>query len=317
MPKIKYMDCRFHRQSVEIIDKANELITTYRQQGYSLTLRQLYYQFVARDLLPAKWADPKTGSTNNQKSYQKLGNILSDARLAGLIDWEAIEDRTRNVDGNSHWENPSKIIASAAASYQLDKWKGQEYRVEVWVEKDALEGIVSKACRELDIQYLSCRGYTSQTAMWDSGMRLQRYAARGEKPVILHLGDLDPSGVDMSRDIQERLRLFMEEFGDDLIFERMALNVPQIKQYNPPPNPAKKTDCRFEKFCQQYGDQSWELDALDPAVIDNLIHEYVAKYRDDTVYRVREELEAEQKETLAKAAKHWQSDIAPFVAELE
>src|SRR5436190_19129181 len=104
-----------------MIDKCNKLIATYSAQGYSLTLRQLYYQFVSRDWLPAEWADPNTGSTNNQKSYDKLGIIVGDGRMAGLIDWNAIEDRTRNIDGNTHWTSPASIIRAVANQYQIDK----------------------------------------------------------------------------------------------------------------------------------------------------------------------------------------------------
>ena len=99
MPKIEYVPKNFSTDRLQMIDKVNGVVSEYQQQGYSLTLRQVYYQMVARDIIP-----------NNMRSYKNLGNLINDARLAGLIDWLAIEDRTRNLRGNSHWAKPGSVI---------------------------------------------------------------------------------------------------------------------------------------------------------------------------------------------------------------
>ncbi len=257
MPKISYIDKSFRRDKLQLIDKINEVIRKYIAQGYSLTLRQVYYQLVARAIIE-----------NNEKSYKNVGNLISDARLAGLIDWNSIEDRTRNMRGNSHWSSPGSIINSAAYSYHLDHWEGQEHYVEVWVEKDALIGIVGQICGQLDVNFFSCRGYVSQSEMWGAAQRLKSRQDQGQNVVLLHLGDHDPSGKDMSRDIQDRLRIF-EAYNVE--FHRLALNMNQIEQYNPPPNPAKLTDSRATQYIDEFGYDSWELDALEPQVISNLI----------------------------------------------
>ena len=264
-------------------------------------MRQLYYQFVARGWI-----------ANKQQEYKRLGEIVNDGRLAGLIDWNAIEDRTRGLGGNSHWSDPSRVIQSAASSYQIDKWQDQPYRVEVWVEKDALEGIVAREALKLDIDYHSCRGYTSQTVMWNAGRRLKRYVERGQKVIILHLGDHDPSGIDMSRDIKERLMMFMEETFWGLTFERIALNMNQVTKYNPPPNPAKVTDSRCAAYREKYGDDSWELDALEPSVISGLITNAVTRYRDIDKYSKRISEEEKGRSLLEEAARRWQS-VATFL----
>ena len=163
---------------------------------------------------------------------------------AGLIDWQAIVDRTRNLRSNGHWKDPAHIIHSAAQSFAMDKWSDQPYRPEVWIEKDALVGILEAACEPLDVPFFSCRGYTSISEMWVAAQRLLGYQDDKQKPVIFHLGDHDPSGIDMSRDIEERLSLF----GVMVEFHRIALNMDQVKQYRPPPNPAKATDARFADY---------------------------------------------------------------------
>lgn len=147
MPKIAYIPKSFVDWQEELIAHVNKIVSTYKKQGYDLTLRQVYYQFVSRDLLPKRWEDKATGSTNNQRAYKNLGELINSGRLAGVIDWHAIEDRTRELTRNSHWDGPEDIIESAAASFAIDKWADQHYRVEVWVEKDALEGVIAKPCR--------------------------------------------------------------------------------------------------------------------------------------------------------------------------
>ena len=293
MPKIEYVPKNFSADRLQMIEKVNKVVAEYQKQGYSLTLRQVYYQMVARDIIP-----------NNMRSYKNLGNLINDARLAGLIDWLAIEDRTRNLRGNSHWTEPGKVIESAAYSYRRDHWEGQPNYVEVWVEKDALIGIVGQICEKLDVNHFSCRGYVSQSEMWAAARRLRRRQDAGQHVVLLHLGDHDPSGKDMSRDIQERLVTF-ETY--DVTFKRLALNMDQVELYNPPPNPAKLSDSRASGYIEEYGDECWELDALEPKVISDLINKNVKKYRDDTLYNAVVEREAEERRQLDDLAEHYEA----------
>lgn len=240
MPKIAYKSVNFRSASLDIIHDANTIIVDYQAQGFDLTLRQLYYQFVSRDLFPDSWIDQTTGSKNSERSYKKLGDIINDARLAGMIDWDAISDRTRFLRSDSHWTSPASIIRSAAYGYNLDKWQGQEYRPEVWIEKDALVGVIQGICDRYDVPYISCRGYMSQSEMWATGQRFLSHIEYGQVPYIIHLGDHDPSGKDMTDDIWKRLELFTDGYeGDKFYVKRIALNYDQVEQYNPPPNPTK------------------------------------------------------------------------------
>ncbi len=287
MPKIAYIHKAFRYDTREIIEIANEIIAEYTAEGFTLTVRQLYYQFVARDLIP-----------NTQQSYKRLGSILNDGRLAGLIDWNAIEDRTRNLQSIAHWEHPSDIVEAAAEQFRRDKWVGQNYRPEVWIEKEALAGVIEPTCRRLDIPFFACRGYVSQSEMWSHAMRLKRFVQAGQVPVIIHLGDHDPSGIDMTRDILERQQLFRGR--TEVV--RIALNFDQIEEFNPPPNPAKVTDSRFNQYLDKYGDQSWELDALDPKRLATLIEKKVYDLRDDDKWEEQVRIEAEYRKKLESVA---------------
>ena len=265
MPKICYKAKKFRAPSLDIINKANAIIDEFQGQGFTLTLRQLYYQFISRDFLP-----------NTSKSYDNLGAIINAARLAGLIDWSSIEDRTRNLCSLPHWENASSILQDTATQFQFDLWEDQDYYLEVWIEKDALVGVIASICESYDVPYLSCRGYTSQSEMWAASQRLIDRELAGKNTVIIHLGDHDPSGIDMTRDIQDRLALFEST----VRVERIALTWDQIEEYSPPPNFAKSTDARFTNYEDKYGNESWELDALEPGVIVSLVESSVEYYLD-------------------------------------
>jgi hypothetical protein len=297
MPRIKYQDINFGPDRLAVVQQANTIAAQYAAQGYDLTLRQLYYQFVARGLIP-----------NKDTEYKRLGAAVADGRMAGLIDWNYITDRTRNLASVGHFGGPEDIVAAAANSHRLDKWADQPYRVEVWVEKEALAGVVARAANGEDVPYFSCRGYTSLSEMWSAGRRLQRHIKSGQTPLIIHLGDHDPSGIDMTRDIVDRLETFM----GGVEVKRIALNYDQVEQYNPPPNPAKMTDSRFAGYLKVYGDESWELDALDPSVLDNLIRRTVRSVRDDGLWEKAVTQEAEERAYLRMVSDNWR-DIADLI----
>jgi len=280
MPKITYIEKRFTAQTDAIITSAERIIEQYLTQGFSLTLRQLYYQFVARALL-----------SNTEQSYSKLGNIISDARRAGRIDWQAIEDRTRHLRSIGFFENPQELLGTAKDAYHRDLWANQDVRLEVWIEKDALIGVIEGICRKNDVPYFSCRGYVSDSEMWRGARRMRRHDHNNQKVIVLHLGDHDPSGMDMTRDIEDRLNLFSGYASIEV--RRIALTMEQIEELQPPPNPAKMTDSRYEQYISQYGNESWELDALEPKYISSLIEENILAERNEERW---EEAIAEQEE---------------------
>lgn len=307
MPKICYTPKKFDPVSEDIIKKVNLLVEEYAKQGItSMTVRQVYYRFVARDWFPKswnmsydsakkKWVQDENGTNNNGPNYTRIQGLISAGRLAGLIDWHAIIDRTRGMIKNKHYTKPKDAIKEVYNQYKIDKWFDQPWYLEVWVEKDALASVLIDVCSELDVPFFACRGYTSSTASWDAGQRLLQKIGEGKQVRIIHLGDHDPSGVDMSRDVQERLSLFV---GQKVPVRRVALNMPQIEQYNPPPNPAKTTDARFRAYQEKYGDLSWELDALAPEVLIDIVRRAVLAHRDEELWKKAVELEQKGKKTL-------------------
>lgn len=318
MPVIGYKRWNPKDDALRVVAQANDICADYAARGYTLTLRQLYYQFVARRLM-----------ANRIANYKRLGDICNDARMAGRMDWDYLEDRTRNFRDIQHWDTPSDIIQATQNSYRLDLWATQPIRVEVWVEKDALVSVIERAADTWDVGHFSSRGYNSTSEMWVAAQRHLEYLRNGQGVVVLHLGDHDPSGLQMSRDNERRLLRFVAshlvwDYGRERALEmlaqytirRIALNVDQIVQYNPPPNPAKITDSRYRWYLRETGlTDSWELDALDPDVLNTLIATAVEAVRTNPdAWQQVEQQQERERELLRRASTHW-DEVVSFLEE--
>lgn len=265
----QFKDINFKAESKALIDKCNDIIDDYQAQGLKLTLRQLYYQLVSKNVIP-----------NVERSYKNLSTLVTNARLAGLMDWEAIEDRGRVAEVPLEFDSLEHRIDVALSNYRLPRWKYQDNYVELWVEKQALAGVLQPIAREYHITLMVNKGYSSASAMYESAQRFlenefrEKHSDDEEEQEnfirtfhLLYLGDHDPSGEDMVRDVRERL----EMFGAALYVKKVALTMPQVQHYNPPPNPAKITDPRAEEYIKKHGNSSWEVDALPPQVLHKVI----------------------------------------------
>jgi hypothetical protein len=274
---------RFGTKAQSLIEQCNSIVDYYLADGLRLTLRQLYYQLVSKNIIP-----------NTEKDYKNIGSIVSKARLSGLIDWAAIEDRVRQPKQVSEFKDLGELAEAAVASYRLPRWEGQKYYVELWVEKDALAGVLWPLAREFHVTLMVNRGYSSQSAMYESA---NRFINRSQKGLILYLGDHDPSGEDMVRDIRDRT----EMFGVALEVEKIALTMEQIIQYKPPPNPAKITDPRANAYIKKYGNSSWEVDALPPNILAKIIRRSINNVLDRQLMSDVIEQEEEDKKRLREA----------------
>lgn len=272
-----YITRRFSPESLALIQTVDAICEDYAAQGFVLTVRQLYYQLVSRNIIP-----------NTERSYKNTTSLVNDARLAGYIDWNAIEDRTRSFTTNAHWLNGKQFMDIVAPQFYVDMWTDQEERVFVIIEKDALSGVIAATCERFDVPMMAAKGYPSVSVLRDFvQQRLLRHG-HGQTMTILHLGDHDPSGIDMTRDLRDRLALLCA--GDvEFNLERIALNRQQVDDVNAPPNPAKVTDSRARDYIARYGRQSWELDALDPAYMVNLLTRSIEAHIETDKWEVREQ----------------------------
>lgn len=329
-----------------IVAKIIEISEEYQRAGDTLTLRQLYYQLVSRDIIP-----------NHDKVYKKISSIKDDVVYSGLVDWNVFEDRGRKPVMAYSEESVADALQRTLDSYKLDRQKDQPVHIEVWTEKDAISAILRKVTMPLTISLVINKGYSSSTAMYDAYKRFVEMIELGKKVTILYFGDHDPSGIDMIRDIEDRLMFFLlrgerqqshwmrrridnwrnvimdldefpdylesdpelwidDEDGGDSIFKwelaffkehfeivGIGLTMAQIKQYNPPHNPAKLTDPRAKDYIKKYGEVSWEVDALSPKTMREIVASAIAEKMDDGVYQALLEEEESDREKLTKMIK--------------
>ncbi|TXH10976.1 MAG: hypothetical protein E6R03_14810 [Hyphomicrobiaceae bacterium] len=315
---VHYAKWRPQGSARDVVAHAIAILDEYQRQGLRMSLRQLYYQFVSRNLCE-----------NTPAAYNRLGSYISQAREAGFIDWDAIEDRGRTPTIWSDHNNIDAAVEDAIQRFRLPRLMGQPTYVELWVEKDALSGVLRNIASQYHIPVVVNRGYSSSSAMRESGERIrdaiERYGS--ERGLVIYLGDHDPSGEDMVRDITERLELFSNKgivcvdlesnecvpFGtngngsghamnwlheDDVVVgvTKLALTSAQVKKYKPPPNPAKLSDTRAKKYIKKHGTSSWEVDALPPDVLKNMIQEALEKNLNMT--KMRSIIAEEKKQVL-------------------
>ena len=256
MPTQKFIEINFRRDSRDMLVRCNAILDEYQAQGLRLSLRQLFYQLVSRAIIP-----------NTLRSYKNLGNLISNGRLAGVLDWDAIEDRLRQPVVPLEFADTDELIENAMSWYRLPRRKGQEIYAELWVEKDALAGVLRPIANAAHVTMMVNRGNSSQSAMYDSMRRFVRAERNDAECVLFYLGDLDPSGDDMVRDIEDRLEMMRA----NVEVRKLAINPDQIAQYTPPPNPVKMTDSRARAFIAKYGNECYEVDALPPNVLAQII----------------------------------------------
>ena len=279
-----------------LLREATAIAVDYKSRGYSLTLRQLYYQLVAGAVIP-----------NADESYKRLGDTLGDARLDGRLDPDLIVDRGRNAKPSKHnvcMLNVNEAEMKAASwlrsmpywSITTDRWFGQPIHVSVWVEKDALSGVFEKPCVDLGVGLFACKGYPSHSALWQwlKGLRDAHEISMSQteddegadinplpikEAVVLYFGDHDPDGWMIPRSAEAATNQLakVNDLGIPQIrFERIALVMDQIRKYSPPPFPAKISSSRYEGYVAEHGTtDAWELDALKPEVLERLIRSNV------------------------------------------
>lgn len=298
----EFVPKNFSDEHMAIIVHADAYIDDMAAQGYRVTLRQIFYMFVAEGEEAAWFA-------NTPQNYKRLGTILGHARLAGLIDWDSMEDRGRSVDTVPSWENPQAIMEAVVDQYQEDLWAGQSRRVHFRIEKDALSGVILPICKRWRVPHIACRGNTSHSEAYEAGKLLRRQLDEGLWPLVIYMGDHDPTGLDMTRDTESRLSLFARE---KIEVRRIALNYDQIEELRLPHNPLKLkddgslSDSRGKGYRAIYGNESWELDALKPRYIDDLISAEISKEIDFDIWNRNKAAEEHNQRILASVLNRWE-----------
>jgi hypothetical protein len=272
-------------KSRQILDKTKAIIAQY---DTTMTVRQLYYQLVASQVID-----------NNRSQYQRVSTMLVKARLDGEIRWDSIEDRLRMPRHVQLWPNLASFMWTVKQAYHRDRREGQPRYVECWLEKDALSGIFANMLTKYGITLNVGRGYDGWSSIKNAADRFRSaYKEHGEdweRIHIVYFGDFDPSGEDMARSLEERLNK-VDAYPTVV---KAALTLDDIRRYNLPPDKTKKTDSRRKGFIAKHGvDMAVELDALPPDVLRQRIVEEVEKHVDLDILAETMRREADDKNRL-------------------
>ena len=246
----------FHGRSRLIVPEILQVINDL-EMWHPLTVRQIYYQLVAKEIIG-----------NEKKEYQNISRLLTRMREKCFVPWSIIIDRSRRMVEKRGVSSLEEHIR-AMGEYLFDEYnrclvQNQENYVEVWTEKDALSSIFEEATWQYCCRIVVCRGQLSATFLNEYALRAEAALKRGQNPVILYFGDLDPTGLRIPEIIETKLA---ERHGLDIELKRIALQPYHVEHYGLPSNPeaTKKKDPNYQWYCDQgFGDYSVELDAVHP-----------------------------------------------------
>lgn len=260
-----------------------ESLKVFKQYDTALTLRQLYYRLVSKHLFP-----------NTVNSYKRLSRLMVRAREEKDVPVNCLEDRSRRIlgRGDTGYYSAEDFLKQRFASLQdswksfnMPRWDDQPVYIVVSLEKDALSRLVSDIANRYAVRTFPTKGYPSFTYVQSMASYI-RNRLKDKHTIILYFGDFDPSGIDIERDLTDRLTKY--DAGDFSV-QRVALNPNQIEQYKLPPMPVKRSDARAESFLEEYGNHTVELDALDPNVLKNIVSQAILDHIDLKMWKKREE----------------------------
>jgi len=272
-----------HAKSLRLLEHAQEIIEGYEN---AITLRQLYYQLVARQIIP-----------NQQKYYTMLSRLCVIGRDEGILPEEAFADRLRQVDKWGSWLDLNDYMATVRKAYTKDKWEEQDAYLEIWTEKDALRGVITPITYHYDVALFVVRGQVSRTAIYQSYERYAEKVDEGKDCYLFYFGDFDPSGLSIFNSLKERLVCFGDA-GKYITFQRVALTPEQIAAYDLPSDPGKTSDHNYRRFVAEYGDNVVELDSLPPDALRELVRDSIRSVIDYEVFIHAQEIESEERRRL-------------------
>jgi hypothetical protein len=199
---------------------------------------------------------------------QRVYRLLKEARERGMIPWEWIVDETRELERVASWDDPADYVSTVSRAYRRDFWQHQPFRVEVWSEKGTVRGVLAPVLDQYGVGFRVMHGFGSATAVHDVAIDDD-----GRELFVLYVGDYDPSGLCVSEvDLPKRLERYD---GDHVSLERIELTLDQVRSLPSFPASDKAKDKRYKWFVQNYGDRCWELDAMNPNDLRDLVEEQI------------------------------------------
>jgi hypothetical protein len=255
-----------------------------------MTLRQLFYRLVSDGTIGKK-----------ETEYKSLANLTKNMRMNGELPFEWFADNTRWQRKPQSYSSLGRGVEIFAEAYRRDIWINQGNYVEIWLEKDALAGVVYGVTAEFDVPLMVSRGYSSLSYLHGAAMQIDSI----DKPTyIYYFGDYDPSGRDIPRDIETKLRIFAPDA--DINFEIVGVTPEQIEILDLQTRPTKKTDTR----CKNFEGELVEVDAIPPKILRAMVKEVIEKHIDEHQLYQSKLVERQEREVMMNVAKVFRGDGA-------
>jgi hypothetical protein len=273
------------KRSLDLIDAMFEIA----EAAHTITGRGVGYKLFARALIESMKDGPVAA----------VYRLLRIAREEGRIPWPWIVDENRTLEVAATWDNPDQLIRAARRSYRRDFWKDQPVQVEVWSEKGTVRGVLAPVLDEYGVGFRVLHGFSSATTIYNAAQ-----AARKYRPLkVFYVGDYDPSGMCMSeRDLPNRLAKYG---GEHVTLRRIALTSHHLADLQSFPASDKEDDPRYEWFVENYGDQCWELDAMDPNELRATVEAWIRSEIDMEAWARCEIVQKAEQESLQHFFDKW------------
>lgn len=281
---------RTARRSAAEVEALNHSLYKIVREIRPATVRQIFYQAVVRGLVPKC----------ETHGYRPVQHRLLALRKEGVVPFRWITDNARMVRGFPRYDGLAAYAKEVASRYRRDYWAESEVRVEVWIEKDALAGVLYPVVlREFGLDLYVTRGFSSHTYLQEAAEDIND---DGRTTHVYLLTDLDPSGISIAENVEQNLRsMTMRDPNassaapsSPVVVKRLAVTRKQVEEYGLPTRPTKKTDARARKFAEEHGTDSVELDALPPDILRDMVRENIARHMDP--YRLQAMKEQEERE---------------------
>ncbi len=244
-----------------------------------MTVRQVFYRLVSTGVIAKSEGEYKS----------TVVRLLGEMRRAGEIPFSWIADTTRWMRKPTTYSSLENMLKRTAEAYRRSVWDNQEAYVEIWLEKDALAGVLYEATSVWDVPLMVTRGYPSLSYLHSAA---EAIAAQDKPTYLYYFGDYDPSGLDIPRKVECDLREFAPYA--DIEFERVAVSPAQIASMNLPTRPTKRTDSRAKGFIGE----SVEVDAIPPKVLRDIVSDCITRHVDERSYEALLHAEKSERSSL-------------------
>jgi hypothetical protein len=273
---------------------------------YAMTLRQLYYALVSISAI-----------LKTEAGYGKLRRVIVALREDGTIPWDWLVDHTRSVFAVRTWDGIEGLLTDSATLYRRDLMRQQDVAIQLWAESDSIGSVITQVADRYTIPTFIGRGYSARGYLWSAARDAVAAHEAGKTVVILHVGDFDPSGVDIFRDVEETLRIYAtavlvgrpasyvrqlenrDHWTHWLEFERLALTQEQVDEYGLPSRPPKASDVRTAKFT---GSGAVEVEALPVEALLAIVEQAIVEWIDPGELQVAKLAEASEREIAVRIA---------------